>query len=419
MTGMQNSLELNIHNFQSIQEAVLEFPVGISLIVGPSSSGKSASIRAIKTLLQNPSGSQRYIQHNKTSTNVQLNYKGNVVKWQRLKKDSKYTVNDEEYIKIGSSDLFDYLKENGFALDEKGNIINIEGEWDVPFPFGNSSAELFKLFENVFCVSDSGEIFQLIKTEESNINKELVNTTEELNKSKGKLEAIKTFESSVDILKLKTLRDSLVKLNGKYNIINSDVCELEELIRYGRLSKDITVKFFDNVNLDKYTLVSRDIRQLEKLIRYVSSVKGLISSTKIYTDVLVSKYERLLEDLNTLEVSDKYRIIKQTEIKTFDYENLQKYKQLSIDISELLELSKYTTIKDMEIKEFSNSSVDEYTSIKKDLKVIREISAVVKGSKVKISQIDDELKEVQDRLKEVESKLGQCKDCPVLTKGMK
>ena len=46
--------------------------------------------------------------------------------------------------------------------------MNIEGEWDLPFPFDRTPSELFKLFENIFCISDSAVILKSFKDEEGN-----------------------------------------------------------------------------------------------------------------------------------------------------------------------------------------------------------------------------------------------------------
>ena len=49
------NFSLKIEDFQSIGNAELEFIPGINLIVGQSNSGKTAVLRAIDSVLTNPS----------------------------------------------------------------------------------------------------------------------------------------------------------------------------------------------------------------------------------------------------------------------------------------------------------------------------------------------------------------------------
>ena len=158
-----SKFELDLQNFQSISEARLEFEQGINLIVGQSNSGKSATLRAVKTAVLNPSGAHRFVKQGTDNASVGINYRGNDITWARNKKESKYTVNKEDYIKVGNSNLFKLLDNSGFVVDDKNNLMNIESELELPFPFDRSSAELFKLFENIFCVSDSATIFKIYK----------------------------------------------------------------------------------------------------------------------------------------------------------------------------------------------------------------------------------------------------------------
>ena len=161
----KNTFRVDLENFQSISKASLEFVQGINIIVGQSNSGKSAILRAVKGSVLNPSGSQKYIKNKTKGFKVNINYAGNNIEWSR-EKSPKYIVNGEEYKKTGNSNLTDLVDNSGFVLDEDKNLMNIESELELPFPFDKSNSELFKLFEkNIFCVSDSTAIVKLIKAD--------------------------------------------------------------------------------------------------------------------------------------------------------------------------------------------------------------------------------------------------------------
>ena len=160
------NFSLKIEDFQSIGDALLEFNPGVNLIVGQSNSGKTAILRAINATLTNPSYAKTFIRHRASSCSVTFAYNGHEVTWQKSAKGgTKYLVDSQEYSKLGTSDLFDILSDNGFVKSYNDEVMNIEGEWDLPFPFDRTPAELFRLFENVFCVSDSATILKSFKNE--------------------------------------------------------------------------------------------------------------------------------------------------------------------------------------------------------------------------------------------------------------
>ena len=170
-----NELKLSLQNFQSISEGELTFQTGLNFIIGQSNSGKSATFRALKACLLNPAGSQRFIKRDTDKTVVELRYNGNDISWSKTGRSNSYTINGEEYRNTGKSDAFKILNdETGFVRAEKGCVLmNIEEELQLPFPFGIPDSELFKLFENVFCVSDSAVILKSAKEHEDKVKDDL------------------------------------------------------------------------------------------------------------------------------------------------------------------------------------------------------------------------------------------------------
>ena len=186
-----NNLKLSLQNFQSISEGELVFQVGLNVIIGQSNSGKSATFRALKACLANPSGSQRFIKNGETKADVRLEYNGNVIEWQRSNKESSYVINGEKYHKTGNSSAFKILDDTGFAQDDNEVIMNIEEELQLPFPFGVSKSDLFKLFENVFCVSDSAVILKGAKDNEDSVKSDLMSLEMERQKNSMKIKELK------------------------------------------------------------------------------------------------------------------------------------------------------------------------------------------------------------------------------------
>ena len=158
MNTMKNTLQLHLENFQAISDMDLAFDEGINIIAGQSNSSKTSILRAIEVLLRNQSGSADFIKYGEKECLVNMKYLGNDITWSRTKKDIVYEINGEKYLKVGNTDLFHLLERNGFVIDPQDELSNLEDEWTLPFPFYKSSSELFKLFENIFSVSDSAKI---------------------------------------------------------------------------------------------------------------------------------------------------------------------------------------------------------------------------------------------------------------------
>jgi len=346
-----NNFELNLHNFQSISNANLEFSKGINLIVGQSNSGKTAALRAIKATVMNASGGQRFIKQGTDEAVVDIRYKNNDIKWERTKKESKYTINNEEYIKVGNSNLFKILEDNGFVIDDKNNIMNIEGELDLPFPFDRTSAELFKLFENIFCVSDSATILKAIKDEEDSNIKNKNKLLEESNKVVLKLSALEELNQEVSIEKLRTFKIDYSNL----------------LISRDKFSEDFKI-----INNSNNLITKLNLSSTEETYFLNDSVQKYLDYIADYNNVIKCK------KLNNL-------ITESAEPPSLDNTLTQKYTKLSNDYIKLLQVKELIDIDFREIN-IDTSVIDKLIKMRKDFKSF--------GVLIKLSKLFKEEKEV-------------------------
>lgn len=300
--SLHNSLKVNLENFQSISKASLEFVQGINIIVGQSNSGKSAILRAIKGAVLNPNGSQKYIKNGTKGFTVGIEYEGNNIEWSRSSKSPKYVINGEEYLKVGNSNLTDIMDNSGFVLDEGNNLMNIESELELPFPFDKSNAELFKLFEkNIFCVSDSTAITKLIKADEDEANKSKDNAEYELDRYKQKLQAVTELEAEVDLDKLIQGRNAIATLLDKKEKLVLDISKLHDMIVMGKvLTKTIPTITVDANLIQDYTALWKDVQKLDE-IRGVGKVLSTKPTASTPVVLNISEYEEIKESVTQLE----------------------------------------------------------------------------------------------------------------------
>ena len=272
-----NELKLFLKNFQSISEGELVFTTGLNFIVGQSNSGKSATFRALKACLLNPKGSQRFVKKGNNKSIVTLLYNGNEVTWERTNKESSYYINGQQYIKTGSSDAFKILmNDTGFVKDEReGALMNIEEELQLPFPFGTSKTDLFKLFENIFCVSDSAVILKAAKEQEEAIKDNIEALELDKIKIESKLEHLKEFKESLDLDRLRDYKDYLEQTENKVEALKNGLPEIKKAFRISEANLEVKERGFNNLlslyfevcNLKKTIIRSKKLHQLNKSLQ--------------------------------------------------------------------------------------------------------------------------------------------------------
>ena len=302
----KNTLKVNLENFQSISKASIEFVQGINIIVGQSNSGKSAILRAIKGAVLNPNGSQKYIKNGTKGFKVNVEYEGNSIEWSRDSKSPKYTINGEEYHKVGGSNLHDVCPKSGFVLDERGYLMNVESELELPFPFDKSNSELFKLFEkNIFCVSDSTAITKLIKADEDETNKHKDNAVYELDRAKQKLSAITELEQEIDLNKLIEGRNTLSNLINTSEKLKLDIKDLSGMIGVGNVLKKAIPTVEVNTELQHaYSILLADINNLNE-IRGVGAILKKAPTASTPSVFNINEYLELKDSVNQLNKAEE------------------------------------------------------------------------------------------------------------------
>ena len=324
---MGNELKLSLENFQSISKGELIFHTGTNVIIGQSNSGKSATFRALKTCLSNPPGSQRFIKKGTNHSSVMLEYSGNQIIWKRTPKESSYIINGETYLKTGKSSAFKLVEDTGFAIDSNDTIMNIEEELQLPFPFGMSDSDLFKLYENVFCISDSAIILKAAKGVEDKTKAEIATLDNDILKNENKVRELLDFQKTVDIEKLKKMKKYLESKNNRVFNLKDGLPIIKKALKVQDLS--VEEKEFSSL-LPQYAEnkdLKRTINQLKQLHTLNKGLKGI----ELPAEVPLSKYRELKELSRTVKVLDGIEGLK-APIESFtdklqEYEDLRNYQR--------------------------------------------------------------------------------------------
>lgn len=365
---MVNELKLSLENFQSISRGELIFHTGTNVIIGQSNSGKTATFRALKACLSNPAGSQRFIKKGTNKSSVTLEYNGNQIIWIRTPKESSYIINGEEFIKTGKSNAFKLIESTGFAVDSNDVIMNIEEELQLPFPFGISKTDLFKLYENVFCVSDSAVILKAANGKELETKDYITSLENDITKNENKIAAIEKFKEEVDIELLEETKNRFIESLNKVNFLKEGLSTIHKAIKVQNFEVEEVI----------FTDKTQDLQEFRHLKKQLYKLK---------------KFHALGKELKEVTIP--------TTVDLTEYQNL---KELSRNIQQL--------------KEIKNLKVPEETFIN-ELEKYEELKnyyLTLKTLKENIKNKENQLKEVKAILTEKEQKLKVFKVCPLCHK---
>lgn len=158
-------------NFQSHKLSKLEFSPGINIVTGPNTSGKTSLVRSLRTLLFNLRASRSFINHNASSMQVGISWRGNKIIYKKNRSGvSSYQINGKEFTRLGGKTLFDFLP--SFPALSSG--LNLQDEWSVLFPFGFTPTELYDFYEEFICEYDLSRVFVEIKEEEKALKEKII-----------------------------------------------------------------------------------------------------------------------------------------------------------------------------------------------------------------------------------------------------
>lgn len=135
---------LSLQNFQSHKNSELEFDPGVNVIVGPSDSGKTAVIRALRWLVWGRPLGDAFIHHSESLCRVRLAIDGEVVTREKTKKgETSYQFLDHGYTAL-KGEVPDKIKDF-LNIGE----INLQQQLDRPFLLDTSPGKVAQHFNKI------------------------------------------------------------------------------------------------------------------------------------------------------------------------------------------------------------------------------------------------------------------------------
>lgn len=291
-------------DFQSLKGTnEFEFPVGITIIQGKTDSGKSTVFYAIEDCLANPSGVADIINWDAKQAEVTIDNEDNKVTWIKTNSSCEYIDKEgKSYVKASKIDSRNFGN-LGFYFDKKDKIVNIHSEWDKLFPFEASDSEMFKLFEDIFNISCSFQIVDLMKKDEQSKKQQINEITSRMNQLTIDNNSIEQILNSININDLNNLNE---KLNNSKLLIDE-------------MNNDYQIYFH---NLSKQNLPMIESFDNSKLINSLNQLNEMINDFELYQNV--NNYPELPEiktfNLSVNPIFEDYHVYSQNIDNLLNYE---------------------------------------------------------------------------------------------------
>lgn len=142
---------VTIENFQSIKNAVLDLSPAITTITGKTDHGKSAMLRALRSLFFNQQGSG-FITFGQVKSKVEGDFEGSSVVWEKGEKVNRYilTVDGVEKVfdKVGRNvpeEVIAFTQIRDIDFEEDKLRVNFADQFDPPFLLWESGIKASKI----------------------------------------------------------------------------------------------------------------------------------------------------------------------------------------------------------------------------------------------------------------------------------
>lgn len=284
-------MKVQIKNYQAIKEAELVFDKGITAIVGPTNSGKSSILRAIKGAVNNQAGNT-FINYEADESEVIIEDNGNNISWIKHKKNpAKYIINGVEKSKIGRAqddEVAELLNLREVDIEGQKARLNFWEQMEKAFLMDKTPSQLF----NFIAYSKEQELISLL---DSTKKTELTSTKDEIKTKNTEINLTNTYINSNN--------DTLNNLE-KY--LSFDVNKLELLTNiYEGIYKGINN--LNNLRANKTELVNT-VTNLNTVTQEASEVVSNIN-TKL------ANLEALQRTLSKLEQAKNIVLVNTTELE--------------------------------------------------------------------------------------------------------
>ena len=311
--------KLILENFQSHKHSEFDFDPGVNVIVGPSDSGKTAIIRALRWLVWNRPLGEAFIQHGSKYCKVQLEIDGHELRREKERKNGKnvYFLDGSYFSAVRTEPPEDIRKV--LNIDD----INLQQQFDRPFLLDSSPGEVAQHFNKVAKLDmiDIGikRVLQWTRKIQQNISiKE--QQIQALESQLQKYDYLPLLEGRIQSLELMQ-NEMIAKLNQK-----DKIKELYDLL--SQVDRDM-------IELTKVTVLEKKIDSILEKVKEKKQKQEDLSTLKQLFQKLSAIEKQLMEQNNLVNAEKQINeILAKINLKKESKNQKDKLENLTYSISE-------------------------------------------------------------------------------------
>ncbi|NLY08468.1 MAG: AAA family ATPase [Tissierellia bacterium] len=332
--------KIEIMNFQSHIETELNLSNGLNIIIGPSDTGKTSILRALKWVLYNEPLGTGFITHNKQETAVTLTLSDDTkITRLRDKTKNRYIINDTEgnesiFEGFGTRVPYEIQRTLGiYSLDGNFQNINLSEQLEGPFLImdtGAAKAVAIGKLVGVDIIDNAQQVLNRdqrgLKTTSKNLISDITGLEEQCKEYDGIEEELSKYETFSSVL------EKIKICQSTFKIITNSKNKLRELEKIIEKVKDTLESLPDITALESVVdFLTRTNLSYQHYNRINTSFKYINEGIKAEQDVLIN-----LDNIEDVEKSN-INIIKLNQLLSFLLQHKHKFEALSKDINQLLD----------------------------------------------------------------------------------
>jgi len=227
--------KLEIQNFQSHKYTELEFSPGVNVIIGPSDSGKSSIIRALRWVIWNRPLGDAFVSHWAEETTVAIKTNDCVVERFKGKGGDKYMLLTDDGMEVLEFKAFGTAPPDEILEALDLSELNVQNQHDNAFLISNSPGEVSRHFNKIANIDKIDSSLRAVESWVRSINQNITAIEHELERDKDKLKSfdyLDKLEAEIEVLEQLESKVNQT-INQKLTILNliESVEEVEEEIK--------------------------------------------------------------------------------------------------------------------------------------------------------------------------------------------
>lgn len=360
-----------IHNFESHNETEIEFVDGVNAIIGPTNSGKTAILNAIRWVFYNEPRGTAFITTGASKASVTVEFtNGYAITRERTKSNNgKYIItkpdgNKLELSGFGSSVPVDILNIHGspkIKIFDNSISLNIMTQFELPFLLGLSATQRAMFIGFVgqldmfdLCIKQFASESQSLAREMSQLRTELLKLEEQLKEFVMLPDCEIMIQKITNVLnELKTKEDSIQEFKNLYSALELIDTQLQQLQTKQQLKLIDITEYEQKLNEIESLFVT--VKEIADIIQKFMQIKNRQSELRIPVSIdTIQEIENILNNaenklkvvLATTEIIEEYKKLvasKQT-LMTSLQQAKQRYDETYNQLVEYIKSSGYCPV---------------------------------------------------------------------------